>query len=64
MMVCAKYLDYQEDTWFQITNENCESTEQKEAEHQFLERGQLGILPEIVFNAFKFHVNKLNDLGR
>lgn len=27
----AKYLDYQEDTWFQITNENCESTEQKEA---------------------------------
>lgn len=27
----AKYLDYQEDTWFQITNEKCESKEQKKA---------------------------------
>ena len=27
----AKYLDYQENTWFQITNEKCESKEQKEA---------------------------------
>tara|TARA_B100001093_G_scaffold488041_1_gene524869 strand:+ start:746 stop:2020 length:1275 start_codon:yes stop_codon:yes gene_type:complete len=27
----AQYLDYQENTWFQITNENCESDEQKKA---------------------------------